>query len=334
MSAYNKWRFQIVIIVALLAISQPFRVRETWAGSPTLTFGHYASEDHIMGQTAVQFLKIFESRGSARIKYYPDSKLGSSQQMFEMTRTGQIDMTLAPISYLWSIAPEMDILKLPFLFENHDDVDRILNSEGRIGRALLDGMESRELKGLAFWEIGFRHLTTSRRSVHDLWDIKGLKIRTNSSPFAYAFKLLGANPVQMPLSELRSALKRGVLNAQEETIDTIYRQKLYQMQKHLSLTRHGYTALVLIIHKNSFNKLSIRDQEHLASAAREATVAGRRLAREMEAKHIYDIRDRGVRVVSNPDWGYAREKIFYQVQERYVREGGRRILDMILSSKY
>jgi TRAP-type C4-dicarboxylate transport system substrate-binding protein len=137
---------------------------------------------------------------------------------------------------------------------------------------------------------------------------------------------LGATPVALPFGELFSALQRGSVDGQEGSIDSFYRFKLYQTQSYLSLTRHSYAALVLVINLNRFKDLSGSEQKIILDAAQEATHYGRSLSRDLEYQNINKLRDRGLAIESNPDWEGFRKKIFYEVQDKYVREDGRKLL--------
>jgi tripartite ATP-independent transporter DctP family solute receptor len=250
--------------------------------------------------------------------------------MLENVQNGEIDITLAPVIYLRSMAPKMDVLQLPFLFKNYDDVDRILNARSEIGRQLLDELERRDIKGLTFWEIGFRHITTSRRHIDGPWDLKGLRIRTTANEaLIQAFMLLGANAIRLPFGEVYTALERGVLDGQEETIDSIYRYRLYEIQRYLSLTRHAYTTSVLVMNRQAFRGLTTNNQNYVLDAAREASDFGRDRARDLERENINNLRDRGMQVQENPDWQGFRKVVFHQVQEKFVREDGRKLLKEI-----
>lgn len=332
MSTNVKQRSRILMIAILFAFSGFILNFEAHAQRYLLNFGHYAPDTHPMGQSARRFAELVKhrSRGQLEIRLVPQSQLGSIQEMFEATQVGSLDITLAPVAYLRSISPKMDVLEVPFLFRNFQEADRILDVRSRIGQQLIDELRRGNMEGLAFWEMGFRNISTSRRPIKGPWDLKGLKIRVYSNQaLLQAFRLLGANPVQIPFGDLYVALQRGVVDGQEGTIDSIYRYKLFETQRYLSLTRHSYTALVLVMNARTFQKLRGGDQESVLSAAREAAAFGRGLSRELENNNIRQLEKSGMRIEMNPDWDEFRKRVFYEVQEKFVREDGRRLLDQI-----
>ena len=115
------------------------------------------------------------------------------------------------------LEPKLNVIDIPFIFKNCEHAYAVL--DGEIGQVLLKDLEAQGLKGLAFWEVGFRSFTNSKHPVKSPEDIKGLKVHTNQNPmYIQAFSLLGGNPVPMPLSELYTALETRAVDAQEHPV--------------------------------------------------------------------------------------------------------------------
>ena len=128
----------------------------------------------------------------------------------------------------------MGILDIPFLFRDAEHVDKVL--DGPFGKALLADLEKHKLKGLAFWENGFRHLTNSKAPARTPDEVKGLKVRTmENRVHMAAFKAAGINPTPMAFAEVYSALQQKVIDGQENPVAVIYSSKLYEVQKYLTL---------------------------------------------------------------------------------------------------
>lgn len=299
------------------------------AGILKLKFGHYVDDKSMLSQTAHKFKDILHEQTKGRIEIdvsthrYPRDP----REMIEQTRVNALDLTLAPAIYLRHIVPKFDILGLPFLLPSYEDVDRILGAQSNIGRQLLAELERGNLKGMAFWEGGFRHISTSRRQIKGPWDLEGLTIRTLSDQvLVQTFNILGAKPVLMSYSELFPSLAKGVLDGQESTIETFYRFKLSEIQKYLSLTRHSYTALVLVMSLKKFSMLSPVDQQNILNAAQKAADWGRNRGRTLEQERIGIFEKMGVKVERSPDWHGFRKRVFYEVQEKFVRKDGQDLL--------
>jgi tripartite ATP-independent transporter DctP family solute receptor len=295
----------------------------------TLKFGHYADEDSALGQTARQFVNSLNenTQGRLSVEVFARSQLGSIRSMFDGVREGTLEMTLVPATYLRDIAPRMDILGLPFLFNSYEDADRVFRADSRIGMHMLEQLERGNMKGLAFWEVGFRHISNSRRPISGPWDLKGLRIRTLSDQvLVQTFRILGANPVTMPYGELYPALQMGAIDGQEGSLDTFFELRLFETQRYLSLTRHSYTALVLVMNLRTFSRLSNQDRERVMSTAQRAADWGRDFSRRAEEENLQKLLKMGVKVETDPDWYGFRKRVFYEVQEKFVREEARELL--------
>jgi tripartite ATP-independent transporter DctP family solute receptor len=188
------------------------------------------------------------------------------------------------------------------MFKDTDHAYRVL--DGKIGQDVLDKLGEFGLKGLAYWDNGWRELTNNRNPVNKPEDVKGMKVRTTGSPaHIEAFKLLGANPVPMPLAELYTALEMKTVDAQEHPLGVLWSAKLYEVQKYLSLTNHAYSALIVVMNKAKFDGLPPDQQKALVEAAREAGMYQRKLNNDNMAKIVADVKKAGMQVIEQVDGG-------------------------------
>ena len=202
--------------------------------------------------------------------------------------------------------------------------------DGEIGQGLLKDLEAQGLKGLAFWDVGFRAFSNSKHPVTKPEDIKGLKVRTNQNPmYIEAFKLLGANPVPMPLAELYTALETRAVDAQEHPIGIFWSSKLYEVQKYLSLTNHGYTPLIVVMNKAKFDALSPELQNAMVEAAKEAGQYQRDLNVKNEKEIITNLQKQGVEVIEKVDTQPFQAVIAEQVRKSFVEKHGDALLKQV-----
>lgn len=221
-----------------------------WAQSAPvkLRFGHAHPTSDSQHVAALEFARKVKERtqGGIEIQVFPSNQLGNDNSMIAGVRGGTIDIEMSGNPYFTGIEPKLNVLDLPYLFDNMTHVAKVL--DGSIGRSLLNDLESKQMKGLAFWEIGFRSLANSRRPVSKAEDIKGLKLRTTPNPaHIKAFQLLGAAPQPMPFSEVYSALETKAIDGHENPPSVMLSTKMHEVQKYLSLTKHAYTALVVVM---------------------------------------------------------------------------------------
>ena len=336
MNNSKRQKLMIMAQIYLIVTTAGIFTSEIQAGM-MLRFGHYASKDDPISTTAIRFRELIEQNLGVGIEIHPEMQLGTIQGMVELVRQGSIDITLVPSTLLRRFAPKMGVLDLPFLFMSHEQAYRVLDAGSRTCQQLLDELEQQNMKGMAFWEIGFRNLSTSNREITHSRDLKGLRFRVTSNPaLIRAFDLLGATAIQIPYGELYLALKANVLDGQEGTINNFYMLRLYEVQRYLSLTRHAYTASVLVMNLNRFRNLSQRQQNGILEVARDAAKYGRRRNKEIEDKNINRFRNRGLRVLENFEWGERRDKVWDETRKRFIEENGlegERMLDQIISER-
>ena len=213
---------------------------------------------------AQKFADLIKERTNGRIeiKIYPANQLGKGErEMTEGIQQGAIDLLVTSTGPLGGFSPSINILDFPFLFRDFNHVDLVM--DGPIGRKLLDDFEKANIKALAFWENGFRHLTNSKRPVIKVEDGKGLKIRTmENKVHLAAWKDAGLNPTPMAWGEVFTALQQGVIDGQENPIAVYYSSKLWDAgQKNFSLTAHVYSPSPFLMSKKTFDAMPKEDQE-------------------------------------------------------------------------
>jgi tripartite ATP-independent transporter DctP family solute receptor len=253
----------------------------------------------IAGERFNELLKA-KSSGALDLKLFPDSSLGAFQAAISGVRGGTIDIAVSGSANFSGLVPVLSIFDIPFMFKNTDHAYRVL--DGKVGQEMLDKLGEFGMKGLAFWDNGWRELTNNKHPVKTPDDVKGLKVRTTGSPaHIEAFKLLGANPVPMPLAELYTALEMKTVDAQEHPLGVLWSAKLYEVQKHLSLTNHAYGALIVVMNKAKYDALPPAQQKALVDAAREAGQYQRKLNNDNMAKIVAEVKKAGMQVVENVD---------------------------------
>lgn len=251
------------------------------------------------GEKMNELLKA-KTKGALEVKVYADSSLGNAQTAISSARGGTIDIVVSGSSNYTGIVPLLGVYDIPFMFKDTAHAYRVL--DGKIGQEIMDKLSEFGLQGLAYWDTGWRQLSNSRGPVHTPADVKGLKVRTNGSPaHNEAWKLLGANPVPMPIGELYTGLEMKTVDAQEQSLGLLYSGKFYEVQKHLSLTNHAYSALLVAMNKAKFDALSPANQKAVIEAAREAGTYQRQLNNDNVNRIIAEVKKAGLKVVENVD---------------------------------
>ena len=297
------------------------------AQATKIRFAHAGPETASQHLAALEFAKLVKdrSKGQLEVQVYPSSQLGNDSTVLGAVRGGTIDMMMAGSGNFSGMASHFEVLDIPFLFRN--PAHAYATVDGSVGQGLMKELEANGLKQLTFWEVGFRSITTKNRAVRTPADVKGLKIRTMPNPIhLQAWKLLGTNPIPMPLGELYQALESGAVDAQEHPVDITYAAKFYEVQKHLTLTKHAFTAMPVVINKAKFDGFTPDQQKALLSAANDAKLFQRNLNQKNEAGIIADMRKQGMTVIENFDPAPFKAVVGEEVRKSYVAKNGPELL--------
>jgi TRAP-type transport system periplasmic protein len=293
----------IVLIAACAtfhwAQAQNLPLSDTKNSTPSraLRFGIGLGEDHPQGMAVKRFAQVVsdKTQGRLKIELFANGKLGNDQSMTDALREGKLDMTAPDTSSLVRFTKGFGVINFPFLLGSETDADYLLDSS--FGKELLSTLPAHNLIGLAYWENGFRNLTNSRAPVSHKADFTDLKVRVMpNAMFSDTFQSLGALPLKLPFPEVYANLKDRKVEAQENPLITIYSSKFYEVQQYLTLSRHAYSAWVVMVSKPVWDSLSSADKKVFEAAALESTQYERALIRSKNAQMVDELKKLGMKV--------------------------------------
>ncbi|MBI2115578.1 MAG: DctP family TRAP transporter solute-binding subunit [candidate division NC10 bacterium] len=318
---------------AVGAILGPGLTADIRAAEFDLVEAHTSPPDHPYTLGMVRYADLVKERtkGRVAIQIHHSRQLGDERQVVEGLQLGTIHLTVTSTGPLGGFVPEMNVVDLPFLFRDGEHAYKVL--DGEIGRSLLNKFDAVGIKGLAFWENGFRHITTSKKPVREPADMKGLKIRVmENKVHQAAFRQLGSDATPMAWGEVFTSLQQGLLDAQENPIPIIYTFKLNEVQKYVALTGHVYSPAPLLMSKKSWNRMPPDIQRIMFDTALEVARYQRGLIREQEQKQIGELKAKGMTVVENPDRAAFREAM-KPVFEQFQGQFGKDLVQRIVNTK-
>jgi len=295
----------LAIAVSGLAVAQDFKPR-------LIRFGYGLNEQSNQGRAVKVFAEQVEkaSGGKMKIRAIGAAALGSDVQMQQALVGGAQEMMVGSTATLVGITKEMALWDTPFLVSNVKEADALL--DGPIGQEVMDKLQDKGLVGLSYWENGFRNLTNSKRPVSKLEDLGGVKLRVmQNNVYLDSFKLLGANAIPLPFSELFTALETGTVDGQENPFNTILSSKFYEVQKYLSITNHVYSPWIVLVSKKWWDGLNKAEQKVLLDAARASRDFERKDTRDEAAKALADLKAKGMQINELPaaEVGRMRDKL-------------------------
>ena len=254
---------------ALLAAFVP----GAWAQAPiVIKFSHVVTPDTPKGKAALRFKQLAEegSKGRIKVEVYPNSQLYKDKEELEALQLGAVQMLAPSLSKFGPLgAKQFEMFDLPYIFQTEEQFVQV--TRGKIGQSLLTSLESKSIKGLAFWSGGF-HVFSANKPLRKPDDLKGLKMRIPSSKVLEAsLRTMGALPQVMPFSEVYQAMQSGVVDGTENILSSYTSQKYYEVQKHIVLTNHTHTGYALIANKKFWDNLPPDIQAALNKAVAQST---------------------------------------------------------------
>lgn len=242
-----------------------------------------------------------QSNGRFEVQIFPSMQLGSMREQAEGVQIGSMEMTLQPVAVLTPFTPDVQLMDLPWLFPTSDILLKVANS--KVGDEILASMVEKNMVGLGFWNGGAKHFTTNNKEIHVPEDFKGVKMRVMPSPLLIAqYKAWGANPIPIEYAELYNALQQGVVEGQENPLQTIALNKFYEVQNTMILSGHGYMTYIMVANKTWFDKLPQDLQKLLRDINKEASLEESKLVAENEVKFLEQIKNSGIKVYElNPE---------------------------------
>jgi tripartite ATP-independent transporter DctP family solute receptor len=317
-------------VAAALACLAP----SAFAAKFNLKLGHAVNTSDGQHAAAVKMAELVKQRtnGDVEITIYPANQLGNDAAMINGARGGTIDIVSSGASNYNGIVANTAAMELPFVFRSAQHAYTVL--DGPVGTGVLNELAPHGLKGLAYWENGWRAFTNNKRPVKIPDDLKGLKIRSTPNPYhIQAFKLLGMNPSPMAIAELYTALEVGTFDAQEHPINVTWSSKFYEVQKHLTVSNHVYSPLILAMNKAKFDSLPANVQQIVADAAREAAKYQRDLNAQNAGKVVAELKKAGMQVVENVDMAPFQKIVSESIAKTFAEKNGAALLQAIEATK-
>ena len=259
-----------------------------------IKFSHVVTSDTPKGKGAQRFKELAEkaTNGRVKVELYPNSQLYKDKEELDALQMGAVQMLAPSLSKFGPLGvKEFEVYDLPYIFPSHAVLASV--NEGAIGKELFKKLEPKGLTGLAFWDNGFK-VMTSNKPLKNPADFKGLKVRIQSSKVLDAqMRALGANPQVLPFSEVYQALQTGVVDGGENTPSNVYTQKMFEVQKNLTVSDHGYIGYAVVVNKKFWDGLPADIRSALEGAMKEATRYANAIAQQENDAALEAIRKSG-----------------------------------------
>jgi C4-dicarboxylate-binding protein DctP len=298
-------RVGAAVAVAALALTACGGARDTGGGGDgeqeqfTLKFAHVVTPTTPKGQAAEKFKEVAEQEcgDQLTVEIYPNSELYGDKDELQALQSGAVQM-LAPASAKFTtIAPQLQVLDLPFLFDSVEDIPDVASPDTAAGKAIFENesLASKNVKVLNLWDNGLKQLS-SNKEMKSPDALKGQRFRIQPSDVLRSqFEAWGAGSTPLAFAEVYNALQQGVVNGQENPYSNIESQNMHTVQKFITESNHGYIGYVLVINQEFYDSLPDDLQGVVDDAATESSEFNREVAAEINEEAKQTILDAGRR---------------------------------------
>src|SRR5512140_2846889 len=268
--------------IALACLFAALPLASAFGQAPiVIKFSHVVANDTPKGKGADYFKKLAEERtkGKVKVEIYPNSQLYKDGEEMEALSLGSVQMLAPSLAKFGPLGvKEFEVFDLPYIFDDYNELHKV--TAGPVGKSLFKKLDSKGITGLAYWDNGFK-IMTANKPMKVPTDMRGMKMRIQSSQVLSAeMKALGALPQTMSFSEVYQAMQTGVVDGSENTPSNIYSQKVHEVQKHATLTDHGYIGYAVITNKKFWDGLPADIRTGLEGAMKDATTYANSIAQK------------------------------------------------------
>lgn len=330
----------LVLAVALSGCGLRGAGQAGGADSFTIRFSHVVTPSTPKGMAAAKFKELVEQRSNHRIavEIYPNSELYGDEDEMQALQSGAVQM-LAPASAKFTtIAPELQVLDLPFLFGSVQDIPRIVARDTEAGRAIFESqaLAKRNIRVLELWDNGLKQLSSNRRMTAPK-DLAGLRFRIQPSDVLRSqFVAWGGQSTPLAFAEVYNALQQGLIDGQENPYSNIRSQNMHTVQRYITESNHGYIGYLLAINEEFFADLPPDLRQVVLDAARDSAAYNRQVSEGINERARKAIQDAGTTeiVTLTPEQRRAfADAVVPSVWHEYANLIGPRIVDSLLAGR-
>ena len=325
-------RRRMVALVAALGGALAISVSAQAQAPIVIKFSHVVANDTPKGKASEFFAKRAAelTKGKVKIDVYANSTLYKDKEEMEALQLGAVQMLAPSLAKFGPLgAKEFEVFDLPFIFDNTAELHKV--TQGPVGKQLLGKLDAKGIKGLAFWDNGFKSFSANK-ALRTPDDFKGMKMRIQSSKVLEAqMRAVGALPQVMAFSEVYQALQTGVVDGTENPHSNLYTQKMHEVQKFVTVSDHGYLGYAVITNKKFWDGLPADVRGQLEQALKEATDYANKIAQEENDAALEHVKKSGKSqvVVLTPQERLGLKKAMLKVHKEMESRIGKEMIDAV-----
>ncbi|MGQ0655079.1 MAG: TRAP transporter substrate-binding protein DctP [Betaproteobacteria bacterium] len=306
------------------------------AAQDTLSATHVFPASLIYARSFLEYVKKANEAGKGvftiQVRGGPEA-IGMMEQP-GAARSGVVDMVYSPCAFYAAAVPECDAVSASTI----DGATARKNG----GTELLDEIHRKRtgLVLLGWVDSGIRfNLWSTRAPTLDASghiDIKGYKVRGNPIYNAFLTNYLGAQVINLPSTELYTALERGTVDLTAWTQIGLMDLNWDRYIKYRIGPDFFSTDLMIIVNQRKWNALSAKTRDILQRVAIEHEVTSMKALQALWTKEQAELQKRGIRYLSQSDAASrkfvagARSASLQRMKERMEKSGGMENYDKVI----
>ena len=315
-------RLILLLLAALLLLAGCASAPETPVPEFVLTYAENQPEGYPTVLGAQRFAELVKERTEGRviIQVKHSGEFGSESEVLDQMAFGGIDFARVSLAELSDEIPKLNVLQLPFLYEDADHMWRIL--DGEIGEEFLTVFSEAGLVGLSWYDAGARCFYTDVAPIRTPEDMAGLTVRVQDSQLVMDMvKLLGATPVTFPYGDVNYAFEMDKIDAAENNWPAYQIQEHYKLAKFFTVDEHSRVPEIQLASHQTWDKLPAEYQQIIAQCARESALYQRQLWKEQESHSRAEAIEAGcVEIILRPFQKNAFRTLAEPLYEQYCAE--------------
>lgn len=305
----------------------------------TIKFAHVVTPTTPKGQAAEKFKEVVEreSEGRITVQIFPNSELYGDKDELQALQSGAVQM-LAPASAKFTtIAPQLQVLDLPFLFDSVEDIPDVVSKDTAVGKAIFENkaLASKNIKVLNLWDNGLKELSSNKRMTSPA-DLRGQRFRIQPSDVLRSqFASWGAGSTPLAFAEVYNALQQGVVNGQENPYSNIESQNMHTVQKFITESGHGYIGYVLVVNQEFYDSLPDELKKAVDTASEESSIFNREVATKIneEAKQtIVDAKTTTITTLTDEQRQAFKDSVVPKVWQEHAGVIGQDLVDSLIEA--
>jgi len=246
------------------------------------------------------------TNGRIKVTLYPNSALGTETDMVSAARNGSIDFVIIGAGNFASFVPELEFLSVPYLFPDREAYLKAMDQDSKVWKLIQKYTAQRKLgvSVVAPTTIGSRWVANAKGPIHNLQEFRDahLKMRVQANPLeAQIWSNYGAIPVNMPMPDVYTAAKQGIVTAAENSPSILYNYNVYEVMPYLTKTEHSFYVALVVMSDKTLTKIPDDLKDVFAKTIRDSGVHALEVGQAFTDEAVENMKKKGATIISDVD---------------------------------